>query len=248
MTRTYRLQDEDRPDYALALDEAIRTSEIRGLLEQSSLTIGQLRLRGLSAGHRIAAAADTEYRTYTSLRQQTAGSDDSRRILPLSGRGEQEEYGAGLLPVLAVLTPVLAAVAAAAFLLIGYGLALAGGRTPTADALITAGWASFGIGATTAAVGLFYLYRTAVQHTASAPRSRAARSPEVNKAREAWLQSLRDNSLLPFLRDELRKPDALPPDSGREAGPRYRSPDFSSPDFGSPDFSGPGFGSPKAPT
>ncbi|MFE7354483.1 hypothetical protein ACFU8Q_15045 [Streptomyces sp. NPDC057543] len=246
MNSTYRLQDEDRPDYALALDEAIRTAEIRGLLERSSLNSGQLRIRGLSAGPRIAAVADTEYRTYTSLRQQMAGGDDSHRALPLSGRRGQEEHGAGLLPVLGVLTPVLAVVAAAAFLLIGYGLALAGGRTPTADALITAGWASFGIGAMTAAVGLFYLYRTAVEHTASAPRSHAARSPEVNKAREAWLRSLRDNALLPFLREELRKRDALPTDSGQEAGPRYRSPDFSSPDFGSPHFSGPGFGSPKA--
>ncbi|MFJ7198968.1 MULTISPECIES: hypothetical protein [unclassified Streptomyces] len=246
MNRTYRLRDEDRPDYALALDEAIRTVEIQGLLERSSLTTGQLRLRGLGVAPRVATAADTEYRAYTSLRQRTAGAEDSHRALPLSGHGGQERHGAGLLPVLAVLTPVLAAVAAAVFLLIGYGLVLAGGRTSTADALITAGWAGCAIAAVAAAFGLFSLYRTAVEHAASTPSSRADRSPEVIKAREAWLRSLRDNALLPFLREELRKPGALPTDSDRGAVLRYRSPDFSSPDFGSPDFSGPGFGGPKA--
>ena len=44
--------------------------------------------------------------------------------------------GNGLLAALAVLTPVLSAAAAAIFLLLGYGLQLAGAQQPLAIALI----------------------------------------------------------------------------------------------------------------
>lgn len=247
MSRTYGLQDEDRPDYALVLDEALRTPEIRGLLAHSAVSPGQLRNRGLGAARRITGAADTEYRTYASLRQQTRVAGRAERVEPLSGPGDQEEHGVGVLPVLAVLTPLLAGVAAAAFLLIGYGLGLAGSRTPTAGTLITAGWTSFGICAVSASAGLFSLYRTAAAHTASAPAPPAARPPAVDRAREAWLVSLRDRAVLPFLRDQLRGPDAPAAAGGREAGPRYGRPDFSSPGFGSPDFAGPGLGGANAP-
>ncbi|MBW5248349.1 hypothetical protein JGS39_04800 [Streptomyces sp. P01-B04] len=247
MSRTYRLQDEDRPDYALVLDDAIRAAEIRGLLEHSLINPGQLRVRGLGARPRIAAAADAEYRTYLSLRQRTRDAAPADQVGPLSGAGDQEVHGVGLLPALAVLTPVLAAVATVAFLPIGYGLALAGGRTPMANALITAGWTSFGIGVLSAAVGLFSLYRTAVEHRASAAGRGSGPSPEVNRAREAWLTSLRDKAILPFLRNQLHSPDAPATGISRGSDSGRGTADFPSPGFGSPDYSGPGLGSAHAP-
>ncbi|MGW1693795.1 hypothetical protein [Streptomyces sp. NPDC002399] len=248
MDRSFPLRDEDGADYASALDDVIGSAEIRRLLAQSGIGADQLRVRGLAAGPHVAAAAESEYRTYTDLRRRIQGGGPVDRATPLSGPGHQEDTGAGLVPVLAVLTPVLAAVAAATFLLLGYVLRLADSVPAMAGTLIGAGWISLGIAALTAAFGILALYRTAAAHREPRTSSNAPRSPgldaDLGRARKAWLRALRHNGIRPFLAEQLAQ-EPVAPEPGRSAGsghrPRFSSPDFSSPDFGSPDFSSPDF-------
>ncbi|MFE6918760.1 hypothetical protein [Streptomyces rubiginosohelvolus] len=241
MGRPSRLGDEDRSDYASALDEVIASPEIRRLLERSGIPGDRLRVRGLAAVARTAAAADAEYRRYAALRLHAQGGRRDARTAPLSGPGDQERPGAGVLAVLGVLTPVLAAVAAATFLLLGYGLRLAGTLPALADTLVGVGWFSLVVAAVAALVSVVALYRTAArQSAADAPAvpdpSAAAESPALARAREAWLVALRDRGIRPFLLQELAEAAASAPDAGEGRGSR-----FSSPAFAGPDYSGPGF-------
>lgn len=237
------LRDEDRPDYAQAVDEAIRSPEAQQLIRRSTLKIGQVRVRALDAGPRIASTAAAEYDSYTTLRRQTRdGADRSERV-PLSG-GREQEAGAGVLPVLAVLTPVLAGVAAVTFLVLGYGLSLVDGELALAGALIQVGWFSLGLGALTAVVAFIGLYRTAARNRHSMSDGPAPVPAEVLQAREAWLRALRDRGVLPFLRDQLEE-SAPGVEPGGDPEVRRR-PRFSSPEFSSPDFAGPDFSSPKS--
>ncbi|MET8937955.1 hypothetical protein ABZ329_14275 [Streptomyces rubiginosohelvolus] len=240
MGRPSRLGDEDRSDYASALDEVIASPEIRRLLERSGVPGDRLRVRGLAAVARTAAAADAEYRRYAALRLQAQGGRRDTRTAPLSGPGDQERPGAGVLAVLGVLTPVLAGVAAATFLLLGYGLRLADTLPALADTLVGVGWFSLVVAALAALVSVVALYRTAARQSeadaAAVPDPSAAASPALARAREAWLVALRDRGIRPFLLQELAEAAAPAPGAVEGSGSR-----FSSPAFAGPDYSGPGF-------
>ncbi|WP_435599223.1 hypothetical protein [Streptomyces anulatus] len=235
MGRPSRLGDEDRSDYGRALDEVIASPEIRLLLERSGVPGGRLRVRGLAAVERTTSAADAEYRRYAALRRRARGGRQDAGVSPLSGPGDQERPGAGVLAVLGVLTPVLAAVAAATFLLLGYGLRLAEALPALAGTLVGVGWFSLAVAAVTALVSVVALYRTAAKQSADGVASAPDPSPAVEDAREAWLAALRDRGIRPFLLQELAGAASAP---GPEEGGGSR---FSSPAFAGPDFSGPGF-------
>ncbi|MEU6629755.1 hypothetical protein ABZ905_15910 [Streptomyces parvus] len=243
MGRPSRLGDEDRSDYASALDEVIASPEIRRLLELSGTPVDRLRVRGLAAVARTTAAADAEYRRYTALRLRARGAQGGRRgdgAAPLSGPGDQERPGAGVLAVLGVLTPVLAAVAAATFLLLGYGLRLAGALSALADTLVGVGWFSLAVAAVTALVSVVALYRTAAKQSAAGavavPGPSAADSPALAQARQLWLVALRDRGIRPFLLQELA--GAAAPGAGEGRGSRFSSPAFAGPDYARPGFEG----------
>ncbi|MFF7495833.1 hypothetical protein [Streptomyces rubiginosohelvolus] len=240
MGRPSRLGDEDRSDYASALDEVIASPEIRRLLERSGVPGDRLRVRGLAAVAHTAAAADAEYRRYAALRLHAQGGRRDTRTAPLSGPGDQERPGAGVLAVLGVLTPVLAGVAAATFLLLGYGLRLADTLPALADTLVGVGWFSLVVAALAALVSVVALYRTAARQSeadaAAVPDPSAAASPALARAREAWLVALRDRGIRPFLLQELAEAAASAPGAVEGSGSR-----FSSPAFAGPDYSGPGF-------
>ncbi|WP_097948088.1 hypothetical protein [Streptomyces sp. ms115] len=240
MGRPSRLGDKDRSDYASALDEVIASPEIRRLLERSGVPGDRLRVRGLAAVARTAAAADAEYRRYTALRLHAQGGRRDRGPRPLSGPGDQERPGAGVLAVLGVLTPVLAAVAAATFLLLGYGLRLADTLPALADTLVGVGWFSLVVAALAALASVVALYRTAARQSAAdttaVPGPSADGSPALARAREAWLVALRDRGIRPFLLQELAEAAASAPGASQGSGSR-----FSSPAFAGPDYSGPGF-------
>ncbi|MEU4921531.1 hypothetical protein AB0G29_19525 [Streptomyces parvus] len=242
MGRPSRLGDEDRSDYASALDEVIASPEIRRLLELSGAPVDRLRVRGLAAVARTTAAADAEYRRYTALRLRARGGRRGDGAAPLSGPGDQERPGAGVLAVLGVLTPVLAAVAAATFLLLGYGLRLAGALSALADTLVGVGWFSLAVAAVTALVSVVALYRTAAKQSAADavavpdPSAVAADSPALAQARQVWLVALRDRGIRPFLLQELA--EAAAPGAGEGRGSRFSSPAFAGPDYARPGFEG----------
>ncbi|NEB41530.1 hypothetical protein [Streptomyces sp. SID14515] len=236
MGRPSRLGDEDRSDYASALDEVIASPDIRRLLERSGLPGGRLRVLGLAAVARTTADADAEYRRYAALRRQARGGRPDAGMSPLSGPGDQERPGAGVLAVLGVLTPVLAAVAAATFLVLGYGLRLSGSLPALAGTLVGVGWSSLVVAAVTGLVSVVALYRKAAKRSADGTAAVPERSPALQDAREAWLAALRDRGIRPFLLEQLA--GMASPPTGRGEG---HGSGFSSPAFAGPEFSGPGF-------
>ncbi|MGV4891907.1 hypothetical protein ACSR0Z_36160 [Streptomyces viridosporus] len=130
---------------------------------------------------------------------------------------------------LAVLTPVLSTAAAAVFLLLGYGLQLAGAQQPLAIALIRAGRVAGAVVVPAAAAAGTALVITAARHRAT------ARHPQLNtaslaQAHAAWRQALLERGLLPFLRRQLHQPPTpAPPPAQRNTSPGYGSPDFTGP-------------------
>ncbi|MEU2293792.1 hypothetical protein ACFY9H_27640 [Streptomyces bacillaris] len=243
MGRPSRLGDEDRSDYADVLDEVLASAEIRRLLVRSGVSGGLLRARALAAAARTAPAAAAEYRAYAALRRAHHDRVPDGGRPSLSGPGAQERPGAGVLAVLGVLTPILAAVAATTFLLLGYGLRLTDSLADLADTLVRVGWVSLAIAAATALISLVALYRTAALQSAPGAPTGADRPADLDRARDAWRTALRDKAIRPFLLQELAEADGtgeVPEGRSRPAPPAFTGPDFSAPDFTGPDFSGPG--------
>ncbi len=179
--------------------------------------------------------------------------------------------GAGLLPVIAVLTPILAGAAALIFLVVGYALGAVSPQPAIAAPLRTAGWlflAITGVGVLLCTIGMVL---TALRDGSGAIRaSHSAPPSEVGAARALWSAALLERGMRPFLHEALasgdgpaaasrtgrvpergpgapRRPSTLgytrPGFSSPAAGDQVRSPGprFSSPDFSSPDFSSPDF-------
>ncbi|CAO0835563.1 Membrane protein OS=Streptomyces microflavus OX=1919 GN=Smic_03540 PE=4 SV=1 [Streptomyces microflavus] len=224
------------------LDEVLASAEIQRLLERSGVGVGQLRIRALASAARTAPAAAPEYQAYAALRRELHGRPLDGGPSPLSGPGDQERPGAGALALLGVLTPILAAVAGATFLLLGYGLRLAGSLVAPADTLVRVGWFSLAVAAATALVTIVALYRTAALQ--SAPASPPGSVPPT------WTAPGRPGAppcgtrrSRPFLIQELAEeaPGGTP-----DRPARFTPPAFAGPDFSSPGFSGPGHGSPDA--
>ncbi|MBT3077858.1 MULTISPECIES: hypothetical protein [Streptomyces] len=252
MGRPSRLGDEDRSDYADVLDEVLASAEIRRLLERSGVSGGPLRARALAAAARTAPAAAAEYRAYAAVRRAHHDRVPDGGRPSLSGPGAQERPGAGVLAVLGVLTPILAAVAATTFLLLGYGLRLTDSLADLADTLVRVGWVSLAIAAATALISLVALYRTAALQSAPGAPTGADRPADLDRARDAWRTALRDKAIRPFLLQELAEAadgtGEVPEGRSRPAPPAFTGPDFSAPDFSAPDFTAPDFSGPGAHT
>ncbi|MFE2295037.1 hypothetical protein [Streptomyces sp. NPDC059452] len=232
---------EDRADYASVLDEVLASAEIQRLLERSGVSGGQLRIRALASAARTAQAAAPEYRAYANLRRDLQGRRRDSGPAPLSGPGHQERPGAGALAVLGVLTPVLAAVAATTFLLLGYGLRLSGSLTALADTLVRVGWISLAIAAATALISIVAVYRTAALQSAPGSPPGVDQAADLERARRTWRTALRDRGIRPFLLQELA--EATPEETPGQ-GSRFTPPAFTAPDFTGPGFSGPGYRTP----
>ncbi|MFF0746820.1 hypothetical protein ACFYVL_41200 [Streptomyces sp. NPDC004111] len=265
MNSAPHLLAEDRPEFERTLDEALRTAHERpdlAALEQR-LNSEQLRTAALNAREIIAGHASAEYDHYVKVRGELRAPTLASALLP-PGMGENAEAtGAGAVAVVAVLTPVLAGIAAVVLLLIGYLLRMIKPEPAAAEALLTAGWvfgALTAAGLLGAAIGLLF---TALRNGSSAvPVGRHDDgTEEIDRAREAWKHALLERGIVPFLRDALTRPTepaANPPQqTGRIPGLGYSRPDFSSPgensnhnghrtrpSFSSPDFSSPDYGGP----
>ncbi|MFJ8626396.1 hypothetical protein ACIRD3_26655 [Kitasatospora sp. NPDC093550] len=251
---------EDRPEYERLLAEALRDRTVlTALRAPGALATDQLRIRALRDADAVNAAAATEYAHYTRLR-------DSLRATPPPPPGTEPTApglltqlrsangGAGLFPVLTVLTPILAWAAAVFLLLIGYLLRAADPDLVLARSLVTAGWVALAAGVAAMAIGIVGLLLTAIRDgTAAAPAGTDPElAAELSDARAAWRTALRDRGLLPYLHA------ALPPVPGAEGasrtaaaedpestGPESTHPESTGPEFSSPDFSSPGYTSPS---
>ncbi|MFD3696703.1 hypothetical protein ACFWUZ_11210 [Streptomyces sp. NPDC058646] len=263
MTSAPHLLTEDRPEFDRLLDEALRTAPERPELATlgERLNAEQLRTMALGASALVTAAAAAEYDHYVKIREErrdeilstpgTAGHED----------GEQDG-GAGVSAVVAVLAPVLAGTAMLIFLLVGYLLKMVEPEPAFAETMLTTGWL---FGALTAASLLFAaigLLVTAIRNSSTevAADETEAVPDEVARAREAWRHALLERGIMPFLREALADPSAGPgyptprtPGAGRIPDLGYSRPDFTSPGTSSqghrpgyspPDFTSPDFGGP----
>ncbi|MER6981194.1 hypothetical protein ABT317_30530, partial [Streptomyces carpinensis] len=167
--------------------------------------------------------------------------------------------GAGA--VVAVLAPVLAGVAAALFLLVGYILEMLDPAPAFAQTMVTAGWVFGAMTAAAIVVAGVGLLLTALRNRPSPETGPyGPLGAELAQAREAWHDALLERGILPFLREALaasgtaaQRADPSGP-SGRIPQLGYDRPGFSSPDdgvpssrpsFSSPDFTSPDFGGPE---
>ncbi len=277
MTSVPLLLNEDRPDFEHVLDEALRLvldgpggssappGEPRA--SRSPLNAEQLRTMALAAAETIGAQAAEEYEAYRLARARsrddvrTAARDRDGRAHGYAALGVADGAGsgAGLLAMLAVMTPILAGAAAVIFLLLGYALGAVSPAPAIASSLRTAGWFFAAVAAAAIVLGGVALVVTALRDGSGAIHDTPeALPPEVARARELWHQALLDRGLLPFLDDALAAepataPEPAPAPSSRMPRLGYSRPNFSSPQdphasaprFSSPDYSSPDFGGPE---
>ncbi|MGW0086022.1 hypothetical protein [Streptomyces sp. NPDC003393] len=269
------LLSEDRQEYERILDEALRSAPHRPELAAlgGRLNTEQLRTMALSATALITTAAAAEYHHYVKIREElrrpapstpsSAGETESGGAatgLAATVGEVAETTGAGAAAVVAVLAPVLAGVAAALFLLVGYILEMLDPAPAFARTMVTAGWVFGAVTAASIVVAGTGLLLTALRNRPSPETGPYGElSAELAQARQAWRDALLERGILPFLRDALAAsgPNAHRTDPSAPGGripqlgydrPGFSSPDdgvpssrpsFSSPDFTSPDFGGP---------
>lgn len=207
------LRPEDRADFEQVLHLALNVADIRAARTdgRAETDADHLRDQVLAAQGPIAAAASGEYRKLLKARAGASRPSTLRLHRPSTTRG----VGVWL-PAVAVLAPLISAVAALILLLLGYGMRLAEGDVELAGALVAAGWVGAVLAAGTASIALAALLGTAIRRRAAdAPSHRLrTRGSEVQRAREAWRQALLERGILPYLREHLADtPDR--PSAGR---------------------------------
>ncbi|MFE7764445.1 hypothetical protein [Streptomyces sp. NPDC057438] len=213
------LRPEDRTDFEAVLCRALDTPDIRDALraDPSGVAERRLRVRASADADAIAAAAREEYRAYlTALASAAETADDVSGAGPgpgaRSGRTAQRTADAGLLPLLAVLTPSLAACSAAVVLVLGCLLRLIGVRGTLPGSLLAAGWTLALFAAASALLALAALFRTAWRGPGD-----PAGPARTEQARLVWQQALLHRGMLPHLRRCLREDPSL-----SEASPPHR--------------------------
>ncbi|MEU9129288.1 hypothetical protein AB0D08_14480 [Kitasatospora sp. NPDC048540] len=238
MRNAPHLLAEDRPDFARVLDEALRDGSVQAALRTPGphLNAEQLHTKAMLAAAGINAEAAAEYQHYLTLRDALGGAATTP-----SG-GPDPGPGAGLLPVLTTLTPVLAGAGGGILLLIGYTVRTAEPAVTLGRTLVTAGWVAVVIALAALLIGGVGLLLTAHRDGSPTP---AGQDPHLHadlaEARRAWLTALRERALIPYLLANLDSEPALSPQpGGRPSPPDLLSPGYSSARYSSPGFSSPG--------
>ncbi|WEH19846.1 hypothetical protein [Streptomyces sp. VNUA24] len=205
------LRPEDRTEFEAVLCRALDTPDIRDALRADTGGVAErrLRVRASADADTIVAAASGEYGAYlAALTSGTDGPDASDGAEPgaggWSGRTARRTADAGLLPLLAVLTPSLAASSAAAVLVLGGLLRLLGVRGTLPGSLLAAGWTLALFAATSALLALAALFRAALRGPGD-----PAGPARTEQARLVWQQALLHRGMLPHLRRCLREDPSL---------------------------------------
>jgi hypothetical protein len=197
-----RLLREDGADFERLVHQALNCTEIRQALRRTRGVVNaeQLRTLAMRASAEIAASATVEYAAYRRRRMAAAAAQPWPSGSAPAGRGRTQ-----LAAILAALVPPLAAVAAAVFLLLGYGLELTAEQPELARSLVVAGWTSALVSAVVALAGAIALV-TAAARTPSGPGAPPLADPAVAHARAVWQATVWERGLLPFLRRQLATP------------------------------------------
>ncbi|MFJ5883014.1 hypothetical protein [Kitasatospora cineracea] len=233
MSNPPRLLAEDRADFARLLDEALRDTGVRQALAGPGVhrTAEQLHTKALADADTVAAPAAPEYAHYLALRTALAEHP-----------GGTPPAGAGLFPVLTVLTPVLAGAAGLVLLLLGWLLRAAAPDLALGRSTVTAGVLALAVAAGALLVGGAGLVLTALRDAATHPgHADPQQHADLAEARDAWRTALRERALLPWLHANLAAaPGTAPLPAARTAPPDLHSPGYSRAAYSSPGFSSPG--------
>ncbi|MFJ5613453.1 hypothetical protein ACIQCJ_29230 [Streptomyces sp. NPDC093221] len=252
MDSAKRPDDIYRADFAQVLDQALRGERVRLALRAlpGAPNTEQLRTAALADADAIGATAAAEYERYTGLRAHSRG-----RVRPVV----RAVGGPGVLATLAVLVPMLSGIAAAIFLVLGYGIRAVASGAGISAPLIDIGFLCAAVFGVSLLIGLAGLALTARRDGAVTRESR-----DVTEAHEAWRQALLVRGVLPYLLDRLAReagaaaPRAVgPPPVGVDLVRQRPRLGYSSPGFSSGDgvslvrqrprlgYSSPGFSSPN---
>lgn len=234
----------------------------------------------MSYGSRLLAALlGLRVRPEASARPEASRRAQTTRAFVKSGAGRplwaqraapasvREEAGAGMFAVAAVLIPILSGCAAVLFFLVGLVLKMVHAGSGAARTLISVGWLLSAVAAAALVAAVLLLLLSSAVRSRGQPAWAAAgtqesqANEELNRAREAWQEALRERGIMPFLQQALSDPTpahsrrdtntsripslgyhrpgpATPgegPGSAASPRPSYTSPDFTSPDFGGSD-------------
>lgn len=194
MDRPLRLPQQDRADFETELGRALAAPQVRAALRDNgdeARWVERLRRTARDNAEYVLAAAAPEYERYATLRADA----DAVARLPV----EEPARGrvSGWWGVLGVIVPIVAVVAAVAFLLLGYVLGLSEDLAVLGRALLEAGWVAGGIAAVCLVVGGLGLLGSAAR--GSGPVEEVGAAGELVRAREAWRSALAERGLLPFL-------------------------------------------------
>ncbi|MFJ4791071.1 hypothetical protein [Streptomyces sp. NPDC088794] len=205
MSNPAGLRPEDRADFEAVLHLALSTPDIRSALraDPTGGATARLRLRALADADEIATAAQGEYHAYLT-----------RLFLNASAEETKDGANAGLLPALAVLTPLVAGPSGAVLFVLGYVLRLADARGTLPGSLVTVGWILGLVAALSALVALVSLLGAAVLG-----RGGSAHSARLEQARLNWQQALLERGVLPHLRRYIGEDLALRPTRPHGAEP-----------------------------
>jgi hypothetical protein len=198
VTDPFCLRPEDRADFEAILHLALNTQDIRNAVHADPTGRAATRLRILALGdaHEIAVAARDEYRRYLAL--DTSVREGTPRHLTEGS----------VLPVVAVLTPLIAGSSAAVLLMLGYVLQLADAQGTLPGSLVTAGWVLGLIAAASALIALGGLLITAIREGGA-----SAHPARLEQARLEWHQALLTHGMLPALRRYISEDPSLGPPS-----------------------------------
>ncbi|MGX4731556.1 hypothetical protein [Kitasatospora griseola] len=233
MSHPPRLLAEDRADFDRLLDEALRDPAVRQALAEPGVHLNteQLRTRVLAEAETVAAPAAAEYTHYLELRAAAAEQRPD---------GAPPVVGAGLLPALTVLTPLLAGSTGLILLVLGWLLRVTAPGLAFGRAAVTAGLLALAVAAAALLIGGAGLILTARRGAARSAGADPYQQAELAAARAAWHTALRDRALLPWLLAHHTATPGTGVPRPRTSPPDLHSPGYSRAGYGSPGFTSPG--------
>ncbi|GGQ71631.1 hypothetical protein [Kitasatospora griseola] len=233
MNHPPRLLAEDRADFDRLLDEALRDPAVRQALAEPGVHLNteQLRTRVLAEAETVAAPAAAEYAHYLELRAAAAEQRPD---------GAPPVVGAGLLPALTVLTPLLAGSTGLILLVLGWLLRVTAPGLAFGRAAVTAGLLALAVAAAALLIGGAGLILTARRGATRSAGADPYQQAELAAARAAWHTALRDRALLPWLLAHHTATPGTGVPRPRTSTPDLHSPGYSRAGYGSPGFTSPG--------
>ncbi|WP_344628865.1 hypothetical protein [Streptomyces glaucosporus] len=276
MNSAPHLRLEDRPEFERVLDEALRTARARPGPDAAGQrpTTEELRAMALGSATAIAARAAAEYGHFVRLRDELRRPGRAPSAQDPAPSGSSGSAGAGLLPTLSVLAPLLAGTASVVFLLVGHALSVMTPEPSIAAPMRDAGRAFAALAAAALLAACAGLLVTALRHGSGAIRAdgrggkegrnrkdgrsgeegkeggdaQEGLAEEVARARADWRAALLERGVLPFLREALDDPAGRSASGAPGAANAPRPPRESRhPRLGytHPGFSSPDFGGPE---